>query len=498
MNGQVLFEALERYPVGATVFSSDTETWNAVRVQAEIATATERLAGVRVLAILADNSPDWAVADLAALRSGVAVLPLPTFFTESQLAHALEQTRANTVLTDQPQRILAATPGFHIVATQRGLYWMRRDIDAAELPVGTAKISFTSGSTGAPKGVCLSAEGLIDTAQALNSRLGPLGITRHLSVLPLSLLLENSAGIYAPLLCGAQVHLPPLAAVGWRGMAGFAPDDLQRLVEAQRPDSLILVPELLKAWTLYLATRGEPAPAGLKFVAVGGSRVEHAALLKARQLGIPAYQGYGLTECGSVVSLNTPGDDDAGVGRPLPHVHVHLRNSRDEGGGEIEVVSRAFLGYLGDTPIEAGRPYATGDLGSIADNGHLHLSGRRKNLLITSYGRNVSPEWVESALLAQPEIMQAVVAGDGHATLCAILVPLPGVALDVMKDAVARANSGLPDYARIGKWITAAPFTLQNGLATGNGRPLRPSIIERYAAELAALYSDEENPHAFL
>ena len=498
MNSSVdlLFTTLASRPSETVVLRGEDFAWTASDLLAEIEQLAGQLSQTSVLGLLADNSPEWAIADLAALRSSTPLLPLPTFFTPDQLAHALQQTGTDVVLTDQPERIAALALGFSVTGTQRGLTWLRRNVAPVNLPAGTAKISYTSGSTGAPKGVCLSVEGLLDTAKALTTRLADLPIACHLAVLPLSLLLENSAGIYAPILRGAEIHLPGLASLGWQGMAGFSPEILQKKVAEVRPDSLILVPELLKAWLLYLHASGQRAPAGLSYVAVGGSRVEHAMLIEARRLGIPAYQGYGLTECGSVVSLNRPGDDGDDAGRPLPHVRVVIHQD------EVHVTTRAFLGYLGDPETVAEASFATGDLGNFDESGHLRLSGRRKNLLITSFGRNISPEWVESVLAAQPEIAQNIVCGDGQNTLSAVIVPFRGVVPAALANALARANAALPDYARIGHWITATPFTAQNGLATGNGRPVRSSILNQYAAELAALYQapnqNEENAHVVL
>ena len=492
MSQNLIFDALASRRDDSIVFRGDSSEWTAKAVRAEIERLAARLADCRVVALLADNSPKWALTDLAALRASTPLLPLPSFFTPAQLQHALNQSGADLIVTDQPERIAALAIGFATTEVEGNLHWMTRTVSPVALPEGTAKISYTSGSTGTPKGVCLTAEGLIDTARALKSRLSDLTIERHLAVLPLALLLENSAGIYAPLLRGAEVHLPPLASLGWQGMSGFAPNVLQAAVAEHRPNSLILVPELLKAWLLFLGKTGLQAAPGLAYVAVGGSRVEHAMLTQARRLGIPAYQGYGLTECGSVISLNRPGDDGDDVGRPLPHVRAVIKQD------EVHVSTRAFLGYLGDETSKPQASFPTGDLGHFGEDGHLHLSGRRKNLLITSFGRNISPEWVESTLVAQSEIAQAVVTGDARNVLSAIVVPFPGISRDQITAAVACANAQLPDYARIGHWIEAAPFTLQNGLATGNGRPVRSAILDHYAAQVAALYQDEENTHVVL
>ncbi len=484
---------------------SPTGNWSAGDIHNELLTLGERLSGSRVVGVLADNSPAWVLADLACQTAGIVHLPLPGFFTANQLRHALEQSGADTILTDQPERIGQLDLGFAITGRRQGLTWLRRVVNPVALPANTAKISYTSGSTGAPKGVCLRADGLIDTALAVRERLADLPLTRHLAVLPLALLLENVAGVYAPLLRGSPVHLPSLTTLGWAGMAGFDPAALDQTVHETQPTSLILVPELLKAWTLFLArvspSRESPSYCGrpeksVKFVAVGGARVAPELLVQARRVGIPAYQGYGLTEAGSVVAINRPGDDGDGVGRPLAHAQVSIES------GELFIQTRAFLGYAG-LPVSEGNDairntLPSGDLAHIDAAGHLHLAGRRKNLLITSFGRNISPEWVEAGLLANPEILQGIVVGDGQAALSAIIVPMPGSSAAAIEQAIQRTNRGLPDYAQIAHYITSPPFTPGNGLATGNGRPQRPAIIEHHRAALAALYDPEETSHVVL
>ncbi|MDD5388552.1 MAG: AMP-binding protein [Gallionellaceae bacterium] len=512
MNGAPLFAALAAREDAAVVLRGDSASWSAAALLDEVAALSTRLADCRVLAVLADNSPEWVIADLAALRAGRVHLPLPAFFTQAQLAHALDQTGADMLLTDQPGRVENLNLGFATVSTWRGLAWMRRVCARVDLPAGTAKVSFTSGSTGSPKGVCLSEAGLLQTATALVETLADLPLARHLAVLPLALLLENVAGVYAPLLRGAKIVLPGLAQMGWRGMAGFDAVALRGVIERVRPHSLILVPELLKA--LLALGQGDsltpnPSPGGggehreplrdfhdngLCFVAVGGARCDAALITRARQLGLPVYEGYGLTECGSVVSLNHPGADKVGtVGQALPHVRVKVDATR-----EVRINIPAFLGYLGDDGKSNASGFSTGDLGHLDHAGFLHLSGRRKNLLVTAFGRNVAPEWVEAALTAQPEIAQAVVFGDARPWLVAVLVAMPGVDATALAHAVARANAGLPDYARVGDWIDAAPFTPGNAQATGNGRPVRAAIATCHGDAIAALYRNKELSHVVL
>jgi len=499
MSAATVLDTLSSLPGNTPVLLGDSEDVTAAALLEGAEVLAQRLGHVNVLGVLADNSPAWVLADLAALQAGIPHLPLPGFFNPAQLAHALRETSANTVLSDQPERIEALELGFERIALWQGLTLLQRKVRPVSLPSGTAKISFTSGSTGSPKGVCLSAAGLIETAQALAEVFKPASLQRHLAVLPLALLLENIAGIYAPLLLGAQIRLTSLPRLGWRGMAGFDPAGLHTAVAQTHPDSLILVPELLKAWVLFLEATGQRPPCALQFVAVGGAHVAPDLLARATRLGIPVYQGYGLTECGSVVCMNRPDNHDSrggGVGRPLPHVEVTIE------AGEVCVKARAFLGYLHDAASASAHPagalFHTGDLGQFDESGNLHLNGRRKNLLITSFGRNVSPEWVEATLLAQPAIAQAIVSGEGQPTLTAVLVPASGASHDDLTAAVGQANRHLPEYARLAAWLTSAPFSTQNGQLTGNGRPVRSAILAHHSAALAALHSGKEHHHELL
>jgi len=239
---------------------------------------------------------------------------------------------------------------------------------------------------------------------------------------------------------------------------------------------------MLKALTVA-ASQGMPLPDSLRFVAVGGARVSPELLDAARAAGIPVYEGYGLSECSSVVTLNRPGEDRPGsVGKPLPH--ARLRIAAD---GEIHVSGATLLGYAGQRP-QADPWYATGDLGFIDDDGFLHLTGRRRNAFITAYGRNVNPEWPESELSRFAEITQAVVFGEARESNVAIIQPaaagIPDTAIDAC---VAAANELLPDYARIHQWLRSdAAFDTANGLLTATGKPRRDAVWTHYRSRFEA------------
>jgi long-subunit acyl-CoA synthetase (AMP-forming) len=226
---------------------------------------------------------------------------------------------------------------------------------------------------------------------------------------------------------------------------------------------------------------GAPRPRQLRFAAVGGAKVAPTLLARARAAGLPVYEGYGLSECASVVALNVPGADKPGsVGRPLAHPGVRID------GGEIVVERSGFLGYVGQ-PSNT-EPLRTGDLGHIDADGFLHVDGRRKHQLITSFGRNVAPEWPEAELLAGPAIVQAAVFGEAQPQLCALVVPAAGASAAAVEAQVHAANARLPDYAQIGAWMRAdAPFTQQNGFATANGRTRRETLWRAYGERLDGL-----------
>jgi len=443
---------------------------------------------VAVAALVADNGPAWLIVDLAAQLAGVALVPLPPFFTREQIAHALTNSGADTLLAD-PR--LPAVRGFDLgplepLASFDGeLACCRlRASSASALPAGTAKVSYTSGTTGAPKGVCLRQSSMDAVADSVRRAVAAAGVTRHLCVLPLATLLENVAGVYAPLMNGAEVVVPSARETGLHGASRFDPGALLRSIDAHRAESVILVPQLLAGLVAALE-HGAPPPATLALAAVGGGRVSPALLARADGLGLPVYEGYGLTECASVVTLNTPAARRIGsVGRPLPHAEVTI-----DAQGEIHVAGAAIGGYVGCT--QAPRSVATGDLGYFDADGFLHVSGRRKNMFITSFGRNVSPEWVEAELCEERSIAQAAVFGEARPWNVAVVVPAPGATRDEVRLGIEIANRRLPDYARVGDWIVAArPFTPDNGELTVNGKNRRTAIWARYRTELDALYDD--------
>jgi long-subunit acyl-CoA synthetase (AMP-forming) len=448
------------------------------------------------IGLIAENSPLWIAIDLAAQSAGIDLVPLPGFFSMDQLLHAIRASRLDAMLC--PAAGLAASLGFTEERFDAGglrLFAMRA-ADARHVRPRQEneahKITFTSGTTGNPKGVVLSTRQQLHAVAGLVEVAANIGIRRHLCVLPLPVLLENVAGAYTALTIGATCICPPLGEIGLNGSSAFDPERCLDAIGRYRPDSMILLPQMLKLLVARLARAGaqDPRIRPLRYVTVGGAKTPVELIERARMLGLPVYEGYGLTECASVVSVNAPGADRPGtVGCPLPGVKVRVSSD-----GELEIGGRAFSGYLGSDSRDAADWIASGDLGAIDADGFISILGRKKNVIVTSYGRNVSPEWPESLLLNSPAVAQAAVYGDGCPHLIAVLVAASRQISDAdLQCAVGTANARLPDYARVGQWIRARePFTAWNGLATGNGRVRRAAVEAFYRSDLTGLQQGAE------
>lgn len=484
----------ELFPAGRAILSDGSAQLDAAALAQRVASLVAALQARREprapLAILADNSPEWLAADLATQQLGVTLVPLPLFFTPPQWAHVLQASGAGAVLA--PPDAPLAPLGFGTPRDCGGplqLYQATAPGQARPAPPdGTQKITFTSGTTASPKGVCLGSAQQWELARALRQGVAPLRLQRHLCLLPFAVLLENIAGPYTAMLSGATTICPPLAEVGLAGASQFDPQRCLDAIARYQAESVIVLPQMLHALLAALAPDDRRA-ASLRFIAVGGAKVPARLLAAARARGLPVYEGYGLSECCSVVALNLPGRERAGsVGQPLPH-----RPLRIAADGEIEV-GGALAHYLGQAPAYGGW-LATGDLGHLDADGYLYIDGRKKDILITGFGRNVSPEWPESALLGSGLLAQALVVGDGQPWLAALLVPAaPHITLAQLQQAVDLANQELPDYAQLRRWTLVPPFTPANGLATANGRPRRAAIQQQHAALIASLYDHTEQP----
>ena len=438
-------------------------------------------------AISGPNSISWIIADLALAVSDKICVPVPRFFSTAQQAYILDTAAIEIILETEPVAGSLASP-------LPGLWYRQVPLTGTysipSFPISSGKVTFTSGTTGSPKGVCLSwaqqaatLAGLVKALGAEFSAEAQQQQLRHYCLLPLSTLLENQAGVYLPLALGQKIIV---LNESQSGLSGSSKLDLAQLAQSlahYQPHSLILTPQLLQA--LLLICQQQPAlAASFRFIAVGGAHCAPALLAQAAKLGLPVYQGYGLSEAGSVVALNLPGANRPGsVGKALPHVQLRVNQ------GHIEVKGQLYAGYLGEAPRNADCWLDTGDLGQLDSEGYLNIDGRSKQLLISSFGRNISPEWLEAELQLCPAIAQAMVCGDAKPWLSALIVPRAARQLAELSVQLKALNARLPDYAQIRTVLLLnEPFSSQNQQLTDNGRLRRQHILTRYQQPIEQLY----------
>jgi long-subunit acyl-CoA synthetase (AMP-forming) len=484
------------------------------------------------IALYAHNDIDWVILDLALSYVGAVVVPIPLFFSASQIAHLLQDAQiemvyvgvglALPVIDNMDHWVIADTPETKAIKSEQaphitGSFYQLADTiiepNLTSQNFSTAsefcKVTYTSGSTGMPKGVCLGQDTLMRIVESLSEALtdtlknkdaNTLEVTdttsnfSHLSVLPFATLLENVAGVYVSLYMGRTLVTGQIDQFGLLSNQAFDAKRLITTVQAHAIASVILLPQMLKAICEHMVANEtsqsstNAALPSLKFMAVGGGKVSPQLLQEANALSLPVYEGYGLSECGSVVSLNTPkANREGSVGKPMPHASVSIADN-----GEIMVKGNAMQGYLNhDDSKDDNGIIATGDIGHLDDEGYLYITGRRKNVLISSFGRNISPEWVEAQLSTQPIIYQVAVLGDGEPHLSAVIVANPNMtatsidAQSAIEQAVYVVNQTLPDYARIKQWhLAEQPFSTDNELLTDNGKLRRAHIFTAYQSAL--------------
>jgi len=406
----------------------------------------DTLAGT--VAILAPNGIDWVIAWLGLAMASKTIVPLPAFFSPEQLRHTLADSAAGHVLCTDANVALAATLGVpsSLIAPLSEVPGDASESIETEGSLDSRLVIYTSGSTGRPKGVRLGGRQVHFIAASLQQAIAASAADHYLSVLPLSLLLEQICAIAVPILSGARVTLAP--AVASQLMTGDAAALGDAFIDAA-PTVSVLVPEFLAAWTNELARRKTQAPVSLRYVAVGGAPVAQTLADRAWRLGIPAYEGYGLSECCSVVAVNRPGARVPGAaGKPILGQRVSIED------GEIFVSGPGVMdGYVHGPNVHAC--WKTGDLGAFDGDGNLIVLGRKDTLLVLANGRNVSPEWIAAMLEADPRIAACKITGHGESRTRAVLRPSPAgaawfaaAAEDDINALIGELCAAAPEYAR--------------------------------------------------
>lgn len=261
------------------------------------------------------------------------------------------------------------------------------------------------------------------------------------------------------------------------------------VLQEVQPNSMIVVPALLQG-LMHCAVHYKLDLSSLNFIAVGGAPVSSNLLRQAQDMGLPVYQGYGMTECASVICLNTPEDNRIGsVGKPLPHVDIRI----DEH-GEIVVRGGGFIAYMNTPTRDEVDEWCTGDLGYFDAQGYLYVTARRSSSYSSAYGRNIAPEWVESELDSETVIAQSAVFGEGRKHNISVLVPVNAQVEDShIAACVVAANRRLPDYAQIAAWTRAdSVFEISNSQCSASGVLQREQIYSAYRVTLDQLFEESE------
>lgn len=535
--------------------------------------------GDRVM-IVAENRPEWCIADLAIMAAGCITTPTYTTNTERDHSHILDDSGATAVIvgnlkltrplfpaimkTGRGRKVIAIDP---VPSSQAGSIDLHRweemttgDAAAARKAVDAriagikrrdmACIIYTSGTSGAPRGVMLHHGAILHNVNAAASVIEhDLGWEeeRFLSFLPLSHAFEHTAGFYLPLGLGADIWFS-------EGL-----DKLSSNLEEASPTVMVVVPRLFEVLrgkmikaiekqgglARFLLGRalslGEKQVAGrdglltrpdemllsatlrpkikqrfggrVKALVSGGAPLNPEVGGFFQAMGLTMLQGYGQTESAPVIACNYP---SAGikldtVGPPLPGVEVRIADD-----GEILVRGElVMLGYWQrpedtEATIQDGWLH-TGDVGHIDDKGRIKITDRKKDIIVNDKGDNVAPQKLEGMLTLQPEISQAMVSGDRKPYMVALIVPDPewaalwareiGEAFDMaalqelpafrssIKAAIDRTNQDLSVVEKVRKFIFAdEAFTVDNDMMTPTLKIRRMQIRENYQDRLETLY----------
>jgi long-chain acyl-CoA synthetase len=524
------------------------------------------------VAILSDTRAEWTVADLAVLFTGATVVPVYHSNSAEETEHVLRDAGARAVFCEDDAQVekidavrnrlprlehvisFAGSPGRAVTLGELaalGELVAPDEIDrrvAATRPGDACTIVYTSGTTGAPKGCVLTHSNVHANMNMIERRIhfGSGPNTDYLW-LPLAPVLARM-GQFLALNQGAQV-------AHWRRDPRKILDD----VAALQPTHLPSVPRLfekihgvatrdvsgspiksrLLAWALAVGGRYQlalerggvagvrlgaqhlvadrlvlrkirrPFGSRLKLAVTGAAPVDAEILRFFHAAGVRVLEGYGMTETTAVATVNTVDDYRFGtVGKPLPGSEVRIAED-----GEVLIRGpHVFAGYFasGTEPTVDGWLH-TGDLGKVDADGFLTITGRKKDLIITSSGKNVTPASIEKALEQSRWIAHAVVYGDRLPYLTALItldpteasalaetlgisddpasLPANELVREEIQRAVDVANSRFAQVEQIKRFvILARDLSEEAGELTPTGKVKRAVVYDRYGHALASMY----------
>jgi long-chain acyl-CoA synthetase len=390
------------------------------------------------VALRGPSGGDWTAAFFGILRRGAVAVLLDTKLTGEELADLVR--RSGVVAT-----VDLAGPFADPHDDEGGA-------DVAVDLGHPAVLVWTSGTTGAPKGVTLSLANLAYVVEQASAVQGTDTSARWLSTLPPNHLLELCCGLLPGLAAGSTTFV----------CRTVVPGELMTLMADCTPNRMVVVPVILRLLKRHLET--QPAGAPLPAFYCGGAPLDPEIARFFDRLGAGGYEGYGLTEAAPTVAMNAPGRSRTGsVGLPLPGTDIRIA-----GDGEILVRSPGvMLGYWDDDrstreAVDADGWLHTGDLGRLDGDGYLYVTGRAKSLIVLDTGKKVQPEEVEIALARSDLFADSCVVGrrdpgQGGEQVCAVVVPSEAFAAarpdltdleEAAADEVRRCTGGLSAFKR--------------------------------------------------
>lgn len=465
--------------------------------------------------IIMTNQSKWLISAYAIFYAGGVLIPLDYKLTPAEHWQLLRHSGAKCLITEYPiwrqlanstgsvgatdlQTVLVteAPPNADLSGARRWEEFRSESAAPQFVPrerKDLACIVYSSGTGGRPKGCMMTHENYLEQCVALTSLYPFWPGLRYLSILPTNHAIDFMVGFFGPFTCGAcVVHLRTLRPefvreaftkykITYVSLVPLVLKNLQKGLQAKFDelppgkrkvfDKLVAVNKALtkphpRLWlSRRLLKQVHDAFGGeLRAIIVGGAFTEPQTLQFFYDLGIPVANGYGLTEAGTAISVNDlkPFRADT-VGKPLPGMEVKIVDPAPDGVGEVWVRSRTVMsGYLNDPELTAESIVdgwlRTGDLGQFDAQGHLHLSGRKKNMIVTEEGKNIYPEDIESVFETLPLKEFCVFAANyvwpkrsmvGEQLILAIHLENNQQFTDELRNDISHRNSRLLNYKRI-------------------------------------------------
>ncbi|MGN1419566.1 MAG: AMP-binding protein [Acutalibacteraceae bacterium] len=477
--------------------SINTKSFQALRDEslAVAAELDEIGCGKKRAAIISENSVEWIEAFFAISCAGGVGVPLDRELSANDLAKLIKRSDCSAVFysksyESKADELKKEFENIHFICLDEFESIARKHKGAAFKPVQPeddnqpAIIVFTSGTMGESKGVVLSHKNVISNTLSGCEIIGDC--EKAVLILPLHHTFGLITGIIGPLLLHGNVFISKSIRRVQKDMEFFGPDiilvvpiiaetiykkimaeiekqgktrTVQKGIKLSNTLRKIGIDKRDKLFHEILAKFGGE----LKSIICGGAPINENIVRGLCDLGIETRNGYGITECSPIVSVNLIGKGKNKIGSAGPAMScckIRIKNPDKDGIGEIEVCgSNVMLGYLDDEQAtkEAfdGEWFRTGDLGFLDGDGYLYLTGRKKNLIILSNGKNVSPEEIESKLL-ENDLIKEVVVFEENAKICAEIYPGEDYDYDNEKpvfDMVDAFNRTVPPYKNIEKII---------------------------------------------